>query len=296
MNSSFTLDGGPSSAFAYQWDTRCWSFNCLTGCYNTSVYNTQSLTYAAHTLNITMLSYPGPNTWNNGYSDFWFDYAVVSSPGHLGSSSQPSHKSLAVAIGGAVGGIAAVISFLLAILCWKRNWHWRRRPHLEVDPEPTESPFQPTTFITNPPRQVDALHLSSPRSLLPRDINLQTDDILPPHMPPKSGLPSATAHGQTSSVAATETRQQSSSSQTPTLAEADNVGRTFFTSPRATMLTATSPSINAYLTDEQSELVQGLLRHNVPLPTVVHTIEGMLRREGELGNRETDNPPDYEYI
>ena len=62
------------------------------------------------------------------------------------------------------------------------------------------------------------------------------------------------------------------------------------------MLTATSPSINAHLTDEQSELAQGLLRHNVPLPTVVGTIEGMLRREGELGNRETDNPPDYKYI
>ena len=64
------------------------------------------------------------------------------------------------------------------------------------------------------------------------------------------------------------------------------------------------------LTDEQSELVQGLLRHNVPLPAVVVAIEGMLRRDGPSGSgedsgcqntwhdghQEGDNPPGYDFV
>ena len=64
MNASFTLDGYTPSVFAY--DTRC-SDLPLTGCYNVSVYNAQSLTYGAHILNITMLDYLGPGN-TDGYS------------------------------------------------------------------------------------------------------------------------------------------------------------------------------------------------------------------------------------
>ena len=106
MNASFTLDGGPPSVFAYSWDTRCYD-GALTDCYNVSVYNAQSLTYGAHILNITMLTYyqdPGNTSYGEYYSDFAFDYAVIStttstvipssantsSTGNTGSSNQRS--------------------------------------------------------------------------------------------------------------------------------------------------------------------------------------------------------------
>jgi hypothetical protein len=54
------------------------------------------------------------------------------------------------------------------------------------------------------------------------------------------------------------------------------------------------------LTEEQSELVQGLIRHNVPLVTVVGVMEGMLREGAsgvEVSGSQTvgraGNPPDY---
>ena len=64
------------------------------------------------------------------------------------------------------------------------------------------------------------------------------------------------------------------------------------------------------LTEEESELVQGLLRHNVSLPAVVVAIEDMLRRDGLSGGGEGSgsrvpqsdrhlvggNPPDYDSI
>jgi hypothetical protein len=81
MNASFTLDGGSSSIFAYSWDSRCWG-DTSSGCYNMSVYNAQSLTFGAHYLNITMLSYGGPGAGRHtdAGSDFMFDYAVISTP------------------------------------------------------------------------------------------------------------------------------------------------------------------------------------------------------------------------
>jgi len=39
----------------------------------------------------------------------------------------------------------------------------------------------------------------------------------------------------------------------------------------------TSNGMNSCLTEEQSELVQGLMRHNLSLPTVVDAIESLLR-------------------
>jgi hypothetical protein len=102
MVANFTLDGGPPSAFSYSWDTRCFMLGGPTGCYNISVYNNQLLTYGTHNLNITMLSYLGPGDTYEGfkYSDFWFDYAVISTPtspsanpsstGNTGPSNQQS--------------------------------------------------------------------------------------------------------------------------------------------------------------------------------------------------------------
>ena len=77
MDASFALDGGSPSTFNYPWDTRCYGDS--SGCYNTLVYNAQSLTYGAQVLNITMLTYQSPGNTLPGatYSDFWFDYAVI---------------------------------------------------------------------------------------------------------------------------------------------------------------------------------------------------------------------------
>lgn len=81
MNASFTLDGGTPTAFVYSWDTRCLGDQgSPTGCYNTSVYNAQSLNYGTHMLNITMLLYAGNTFTGETYDDFFFDYAVISTP------------------------------------------------------------------------------------------------------------------------------------------------------------------------------------------------------------------------
>jgi hypothetical protein len=75
------------------------------------------------------------------------------------------------------------------------------------------------------------------------------------------------------------------------------------------MATGTNPTTNTRLTEEQSELVQGLIRHHIPLATVVGVVEGMLRNEGASGvedsggritqsdgRSEAGNPPDYDFI
>jgi hypothetical protein len=413
MNASFSLDGDSPSVFAYSWDIRCYTGggDGPFGCYNASVYNAQSLTYGAHILNITMLSYIGPgNTLDGTYSDFIFDYAVISSPsanpsstGNTGSSNQRSQyvlltrcssKSLtsyspqvAAAIGGAVGG--GILITILTVLYYCKRRYQRQRRLAEVDPEPTESSFQPTTFVTNPPLNRDALHDWSPTNLLPEDTDLQNSHISPPRVLPKSDILSATAKVPASSVATAGTSQYallnkpqsaheiissssvvptgvspltgthfteeqselvrdapisllsgdvnshpndispppnspkysissatahapasssqySSSSQPSQPSEAEAVVHAFSAMSR----TGTSYLMGSRLTDEQSELVQGLLRHNVPLPAVVVAIEGMLRRDGSLGggegsgsqntqrdgDQEGDNPPGYDFV
>jgi hypothetical protein len=75
------------------------------------------------------------------------------------------------------------------------------------------------------------------------------------------------------------------------------------------MATGTSPTTNARLTEEQSELVQDLIRRNIPLGTVVGVMEGLLRREGASGGEgsgsrmaqsdgglRSENPPDYDFV
>jgi hypothetical protein len=120
INITFTLDRGSSSASGLQ--------TCRPWCYNTSVYITQSLTYGAHTLNITMLTY----TLNDSiyHSSFWFDYAFISSPMSSGIPLAPQsqyvlllrcssriltlhRKRLPAAIGGAIGGTAIIALALL---------------------------------------------------------------------------------------------------------------------------------------------------------------------------------------
>ena len=82
-NLSITVDGGSSSSVVYD-GSRCWWTPAPANCYNTSVFSTQSLTYATHTLNITLLSYGTDQTW------VWFDFAVISSPTQSSSSVIPS--------------------------------------------------------------------------------------------------------------------------------------------------------------------------------------------------------------
>jgi len=130
----------------------------------------------------------------------------------------------------------------------------------------------------------------SPQSLLSGDANSHPNVISSPLVPPKSG----TTQIPPSLVAAVETNQPSSLSPSSEPTEAER----------------TANPMSACLTEEQSELVQSLIRHNIPLPAVVGVMEGMLRSEGQLGSgmgsgsRITqsdgslgpDNPPDYDFV
>ena len=75
------------------------------------------------------------------------------------------------------------------------------------------------------------------------------------------------------------------------------------------MAPGTSPIMDAGLTQEQSELVQDLIRHDIPLITVAGVMKGMLRTEGPSsgggisGSRVTqsderleENPPAYDFV
>jgi hypothetical protein len=114
----------------------------------------------------------------------------------------------------------------------------------------------------------------------------------------RTTLPGATATAQipisSVPVVAVPKRQNYSSNQSPQPAAPEAIDPAFSTS-----------SVPARLTEEQSGLVQGLIRHNVPLPTVVDAIEGMMRGEERLdGSRltqsnerpEADGPPDYNLV
>jgi hypothetical protein len=146
-------------------------------------------------------------------------------------------KPLAATIGGAVGGV--------------------------IDPEPIDSWLLPNTkFSTNPSLNRDALHDWSPISLLPEDTDFQKDNISPPPVPSKSGIPSATVHALTSSTAAVRTDQYSTLSRPSQPAEAEAIWRASAT-PSA-MPTGMSCPKNIHLTEEQSEPARGL--PTSPLP------------------------------
>ena len=334
LNLSFTLDGGPSTAYVYSWDTRCYSASpgSPSGCYNTSVYNAQSLSYGPHTLNITMFTYLPTQS----YSDFFLDYAAISSStGSFGPSNQqpqsvspPHSKQLAAPIGGAVGG--GIVVMVLAVLYYR----YRSRGK----PEHIDSAFLPTTFVTNPPHQVDTLHDWSPSSLLP---DPGVNGISPFPMPPKAILPSVAAHVPTSSTATEPTSGlptsrlprdvilapplvpskpgiSSATGEVPTssVAAADHSSSSpphpdavalAHTPPSTVTSTATGSPGSPHLVGEQYEIVQSLIRHNIPLPAVVGVMQGFLGREEPVGggdgsgigvtqSEELENPPDYDFI
>ena len=103
---------------------------------------------------------------------------------------------------------------------------------------------------------------------------------------------STAARVPTSSVATMVVNQNSPSNQLSHPAEVEATTRTLvapsFVSPAGTSL-----PMSARLTEDQSELLQGLIRQNIPLPAVVGVMEGMLREGGHL---EGDAPPDYSSI
>jgi len=277
LNISITVDENLPSTFVYS-NTSCFvpeiGSTHPQGCYNVSVYNNQSLPYANHTLTIDMFTYIYSDI-SDALSDFYFDYAVISSPSQSPSSSPRTHKPLAAAIGGALGGVVAVIAVMLAVLCYrKRNHH--RLTSAGTDGGPVEPSFQPNALTTTQPLQPDALHDWSPTTLVP-DTHRQTNHFSSSTLPSKSTIPSeatATAHIPTSpAVVALPRNQHSLSSHLP---------QTAAEPARAT----SSTGMSAGLTEEQSELVQGLIRHKVPLPAVVGAIEGILRGEGQLGGAE----------
>ena len=364
MNTSFAVDGGPPSSFVYSWNTRCCDPpSGPTGCYNTSVYNNQALSYGAHTLNIQMFSYLGPNSYpGTTYCDFVFDYAVISTPtstsaipslwtsstaipsstAHPSPSNQQSKyvslllcggklltscsKKLPAAIGGALGGVAAVMAVILAVLCFRKSGYRHQRTHSEVDPEPIQSTFRPAAFVTYPSLNRDTPHDWSPSSLLPENTNLEGTDISPYAMslkattslvptnllpedidlapdnpspspiPSKPGLPFA---DPTSSTAPS----QHSSSLPPQPVEVEANVRARVT-PSAVIPAANSSKMSTCLTEEQTDLVQGLIKQNVPLTTVASVMEGWLKSERPSGDGEgsgghsgvgSENPPDYDF-
>jgi hypothetical protein len=81
INISFTVDGGSSSSYIYAWNHSCVGGPAPQGCYNTSVYNVQSLTDTTHLLNMDIFTFQGTNLYSTiPFSDVFLDYAVVSSP------------------------------------------------------------------------------------------------------------------------------------------------------------------------------------------------------------------------
>jgi hypothetical protein len=84
LNLSITVDGGSQSSFVYD-GLICNVPYPPTTCYNASVYNNQALTYAPHTVNITIFPY-------GSFVDYLvLDYAVISSS--VGSTTPSSHQS-----------------------------------------------------------------------------------------------------------------------------------------------------------------------------------------------------------
>jgi len=160
LNISFAIDGDSSTPYIHGWNRSCFSVEIgegsvgNQGCYNTSVYNVQSLTYANHTLDIAMFSWTGSTMNFGNYSDYFLDYAVISSPisASITSSSQRSHKRLAAAIGGALGGIIVIV-IILAVIYKARS----SRRTMSIPRQPAApSPGSPQTASSRELQNVDA--------------------------------------------------------------------------------------------------------------------------------------------
>lgn len=195
---------------------------------------------------------------------------------------------------GALGGVAAIIAAILAVFyCRKRS----RKP-VEIDPEPVDPP---TAFVPYPIYQPDSLYNRLPTTLQPEggSTHPQTDSTWLSPMPLSPTRPSkvtTTANIPTSSMLATLQSHNFSSSQSHQ-PEAEAIARAFVTSAHVPHPT----EIPAYFTEQQTELVQSMIRNNVSISAVAGVIEGMLRREepSGSGNRrdhvEAENPPGYHF-
>jgi hypothetical protein len=222
-----------------------------------------------------------------------------------GSSVLTLHsKRIAAIIGGAVGG--GILITVLVVLYYRQRARQHQRHPTEVDLDSIDHSFQPNTpntFSANPPRHGDASHDWLPSCLPPENAGFPTSDNSPSPIPPKSSM---SFDIPAISAAAVETSEHSSSSQSPQPVDARTVAHAF--ANPVLMEVGTSPTTNARLTQEQSELVQDLIRHDIPLVTVAGVMKGMLRTEsggGESsGSRvtqsgeglEAENPPDYDFV
>jgi hypothetical protein len=171
-NVSISLDGAQASSFYTHTfvlgSDPCFG-NTLSGCFNTSLYNQQSLVYGVHLLDIEIFTVPPWYIQNFTYSDIFFDYAAItdigapvssasssasaftssatsSSPTSVSgssptSTSSSSHSSVGAAVGGAIGGLAVLAVFVLALLYCLRRSKARAPKHNE------SSTFTP--FTTN---------------------------------------------------------------------------------------------------------------------------------------------------
>ena len=194
---------------------------------------------------------------------------------------------------------------MIVVLYYRQRVRRQQEPPTEVDPDPIELSFQPNTsntFSINPSFNRDASRDRSPSCPQPENAGLPTSDSSPSPIPPKSSMFNVPA----SSAEAVQTSHHSSSKQPPQPAETGTAEHAF--ANPASMAAGTSPMTNTGLTQEQSELVQDLIRHDIPLITVAGVMKGMLRTEsggGESsGSRvnqsdehlETENPPDYDFV
>jgi len=252
---------------------------------------------------MVIFTFQGTNLYNNTpISDVFLDYALVSSP-PPGSTTKRSRTPLAAMLGGTLGGVASIIAVILAVFYYRN----RNRKPVEIDPEPI---IPPTPFITSPNFQPDHLYSTT---LQPGggSTHPQTDSSWVSPMPLSPTRPSkvtATANVPTSSMSATLQSQNFSSSQLHQPAEAEAIARAFVASTHTPMVThpAGTPT---YFTEQQTELVQSMIRNNVSISAVAGVIEGMLRREGLSGSGEgssnvttqrdgrveAENPPGYSF-
>jgi hypothetical protein len=190
---------------------------------------------------------------------------------------------------------------MLVVLCLRKRNRQIRQNVGVIDPEPS--------FVTNLPVQSDILNNWSPTTLLPADIDMdgQASKITLSPPPVTSPMLSKGTPTSTATVVATPNNDSSPSGQflQPTEAQAMRVLSDI-------ALVPTSTNSTGRLTEEQSEVVQGLIKHKVPLPIVVEAIEGILRvgAEGQSdgsegyrtrltqsdGHLEADSPPDYRFV
>ena len=141
----------------------------------------------------------------------------------------------------------------LSVLYCQQRSRQRQRSLTEVDPEPKEPSFQPTTFITNPPTQQDTSHDWSPASLLPKDADLQNDDMSPSRIPPQSSM-SFSTHMSTSLMAAICATRYTLPSKLPQSAEVKAIVDTHIDPSGVTPI----GMMSVHVTEEQSQFAQGL--------------------------------------